>query len=315
MDSNTFKSVIKKMETVKDKDGNNLNMDSIIVSQAGRSYQHYFKSEYKMNELRSISKPIVGITIGIAIDRGLRLRGRPLTLDTEIWAFFDGRVKITNTKNIEKLKKFKLIHLLTHTYGYADGLLFSKDIKDKDPYTLLEYLLNYDIVYEPGKHFVYSNVGPYLFSAIVQEELGINLAEMVNKLLFQPLGISEYQWKNYGKYCAGSSGLKLSNEDLHKIGLLLIQDGKYQGTQIVSKKWVEQMRKPQVLTPTMYDEKRVFPKYAYGYYLWICKNGTYYCDGTDGQYLIVLPNNGTVITTFGHQPDMKPITECLRELL
>jgi len=315
MNSNTFQSVIKKMETVKDKDGNNLNMDSIIVSQAGKSYKHYFKSEYKMNELRSISKPIVGITIGIAIDRGLRLRGKPLTLDTEIWSFFDGRVKITNTENIEKLKKFKLIHLLTHTYGYADGLLFSKDIKDKDPYTLLEYLLNYDIVYEPGKHFVYSNVGPYLFSAIVQEELGINLAEMVDKLLFQPLGISEYQWKNYGKYCAGSSGLKLSNEDLHKIGLLLIQDGKYQGTQIVSKKWVEQMRKPQVLTPTMYDEKRVFPKYAYGYYLWICKNGTYYCDGTDGQYLIVLPNNGTVITTFGHQPDMKPITECLRELL
>jgi hypothetical protein len=45
------------------------------------------------------------------------------------------------------------------------------------------------------------------------------------------------------------------------------------------------------------------------------KIGTYYCDGTDGQYLIVLPDKGIVITAFGHQSDMKPITEYFRELL
>ena len=89
----------------------------------------------------------------------------------------------------------------------------------------------------------------------------------------------------------------------------------FEGKQLVPKDWVEAMTKVQVPTPMMYDEKRVFPKYGYGFYIYICKNGNYYIDGTDGQYLIVLKDKGILITTFGHQPDMKPITECFRELL
>lgn len=322
MNTTVFNSVVKKLETAKDIEGNLLNMDSIIVSEGGyffrdkyTTYKHNFKSGNGLNEIRSISKPIVSMAVGIAIDNGLQLRKKKVDLETDVWQFLDGKVKITNTKNTDRLRRIKLKHLLTHTYGFDVGLMFSKDIKDIDPYSLLEYVFNHDLVYEPGKHFVYSNVGPYVISAIIQEELGLNLSEFVKRVLFQKIGISNFEWKNYGKYCAGSSGLKLSNEDMHKIGLVLLQDGKYKGKQIVSKKWVELMKKPQVLTPSMYDEKRVFPKYAYGYYLWICKNGSYYCDGTDGQYLIVLPKKRIVITTFGHQSDMKPITECLRELL
>lgn len=322
MNNAVFNSIVKKLETTKDKDGNILNMDSIIISEGGyffknkyTTYKHKFKSDNKLNEIRSISKPIVSMAVGIAIDNGLQLRKQKLGLETNIWQFLDGKVKITNTKNQDKLRRIKLKHLLTHTYGFDTGLMFSKDIKDIDPYSLLEYVFNHDIVYEPGEHFVYSNVGPYVISAIIQEELGLNLSEFVKRVLFQKIGITNFEWKNYGKYCAGSSGLKLSNEDMHKIGLILLQDGKYNGKQIVSKGWIEQMRKPQVLTPSMYDEKRVFPKYAYGYNIWVCKNGNYYCDGTDGQYLIVLPKKRIVITTFGHQSDMKPITECLKELL
>jgi len=176
-------------------------------------------------------------------------------------------------------------------------------------------LFNYPIKYTPGEYFVYSNAGPYVLSALIQEEVGISLAEWVSQLLFKPIGINEYIWKNYGKYCAASSGLKLSHADLHKIGRLFINNGSISEKQLVPIEWLDMMRNPQVKTPSMYDEARVFPKYAYGFYLWICKDGSYYCDGTDGQYLIVLPKSGTLITTFGHQSDMKPITECFRFLL
>lgn len=315
MDNSIFNSVIRKIETTKDNNGEFLKMDSIIISHGSNVFEHYFTNDHGLHDLRSISKSIVGLALGIAIDNGLQLRSKVLNLETEIWPFFENKVNISNSKNIEKLRKFKLKHLLTHTCGYVDGLLYRKDIQDKDPFTFLEYVFNYDIVYKPGKHFVYSNVGPYLISAMIQEELGINFAEMVNEILFQKIGISDFEWENYGKYCAGASGLRLSNEDLHKMGLILIQNGKYKGAQIVSRNWVEKMRKPQVKTPSMYDKKRVFPKYAYGYYLWVCKDGRYFCDGNNGQYLIVLPKRGLVITLLGHQSDMVPITECLRDLL
>src|SRR5207245_4450404 len=107
---------------------------------------------------------------------------------------------------IPKLKRVRLRHLLTHTIGHDEGLMFSKDIKDRDQDNLLEYIWNSKIVHEPGQYFVYSNAGPYLISALIQEELGVNLSQWINDLLFEPLGIEIFEWKNYGKYCAASSG-------------------------------------------------------------------------------------------------------------
>lgn len=315
MDDKLFQSIVYKLQTVKDKDGNNLNMDSIIISNKNNTYSHKFKNENLLNDLRSISKPIISLALGIAIDNGLQLNGEFLTLETKIYPFFKEKINFTNLRNIEKLKRVTLKHVLTHTIGYADGLLFSKEIKDKDPFSLLEYVFNYDIVYEPGEHFVYSNVGPYIISALIQEEFGINLSDWIKTILFDKIDIINYSWKNYGNYCAGATGLKLSHEDLHKIGTILISKGQYKGQQIVPENWINQMTSIQVATPSMYDEKRVFPKFGYGFYIYICKNGSYYIDGTEGQYLIVIPEKDLLITTFGHQPDMKPITECFRELV
>lgn len=315
MNNKEFQSIIFKLQNTKDKNGDYLNMDSIMISQENDLYYHNFKNNEVLNDLRSISKPIISIALGMAIESGLELRGTKLNLDTKIFPFFENKIEITNTINRDKLEKVTLKHVLTHTIGYADGLLFSKDVKERDPYTLLDYVFNYDILHEPGECFVYSNVGPYIISALIQEELGLNLSDWISQILFQKIGINKYEWKNYGDYCAGATGLKLSHKDLHKIGIILLNNGLFGGHQLVSKKWIESMTNVQILTPSMYDEKRVFPKYGYGFYIYICKNGDYYIDGTDGQYLIVLKNKGLLITTFGHQSDMKPITECFRELL
>lgn len=248
------------------------------------------------------------------MDRGLTLMGQDVSLDTPIQPLLKDLVDFRNKLNKEKWQRVTLRHVLTHSIGFADGLLFSKDIKDRDPNTFLDFIVNYDIHFEPGTHFVYSNVGPFLISVIIQEHLGLNLSEWVSQTLFSQLGITDFDWKNYGKYCAGATGLLLKHKDLNKIGLLLLNNGFYNGQEIVNKNWVKQMCTLQIHTPTMYDEKRVFPKFGYGFFVYICKNGNYYIDGTNGQYIIVIPRNNILITTMGHQPDMKPITECLRIL-
>jgi CubicO group peptidase (beta-lactamase class C family) len=327
MDKKKFKAVVEKLREAKDKNGNTLNMDSIIISQGTDIFKHNFKKENVQNDLRSLSKPIIAISIGIAIENGLKLRGEPLSLETKIFPFFKDIVSIRNSKNIEKWGQVTLQHLLTHSIGFAEGLMFSKQIKDKDPAVLLDYVFNTDIVNTPGTTFVYSNVGPYLIAVLIQEVLGINLSDWINQVLFQKIGITNYEWKNYGKYCAGATGLKLFHDDLHKIGEILINKGVYKGQRIVSSEWIDLMTTRQISTfggnfpngqriePTVYDPKRVFPKWGYGFFVYICENGSYYVDGTDGQYIIVIKDKGLLITTFGHQSDMKPITECFRELL
>lgn len=319
MEENIFKSIVDKLSNAKDKNNNSLNMDSIIISDTKCMFKHNFKVTNVQNDLRSLSKPIIAISLGIAIDNGLVLRGEHLSLETKIYPFFKDKIKILNSENVKKWELVTLRHLITHSIGFAEGLMFSKQIKDKDPSTFLDYIFNTDIVNNPGTTFVYSNVGPYLISVLIQEELGVNLSDWINEILFKKIGIVNYEWKNYGKYCAGATGLKLFHEDLHKIGQILLSEGVYNGKRIVPKKWIELMTTRQISTinkySNVYDFKRVFPKWGYGFFVYICENGNYYIDGTDGQYIIVIKNKGILITTFGHQGDMKPITECFKELL
>ena len=314
LNKTVFDGIVKDFLIRKDKNGENLKMDYLTITQGDVSFTHVFNGAQERIDLRSLCKPIIALSLGRAMEAGLVFSGEKVTLDTPIFPLIKSLAVLTNKKNRKMWDRVTLRHVLTHSIGFADGLLFSKDIKDKDPETFLDFIVNYDISYEPGTHFVYSNVGPYLLSVIIQEQLGLNLSEWVSQTLFSQLGIVDFEWKNYGKYCAGATGLLLSHEDFNKIGLLLLNKGMYEGHQIVNKEWVEQMCSLQIETPTMYDEKRVFPKFGYGFFVYICKNGSFYIDGTNGQYIIVIPQKGILVTTMGHQPDMKPITECLRVL-
>lgn len=311
-----FEEVIRNFNEMKDKRGNNLRMISIMAtSSTGDTYAHYFTEKRTISQLRSVSKPIVALALGIAIEEGLFFDGQRVTLDTFVWPFFKDLVDLRNKKNLPRLERVKLKHLLTHTIGHDTGLMFSKDIVGIPSDKLLEYIWNADMTHEPGEFFVYSNAGPFLISVLIQEELGTNLSDWIRKALFDPLEIHNFEWKNYGKYCAAATGLKLSHDDLHKIGLFLLNEGVFKHRQIVPRHWIQEMRNTKVLTPSLYGVKHALPKYSYGYYLWITETGTYFADGTDGQYLIVIPKEHTVITATGNQEDMTPITECMKPLL
>lgn len=297
-----------------------LNVDSIIITKAGKRYEHFF-TDIKDNNIRSISKTISCLGAYKAIEKGL------YTLDTFILPFLD-EDKITNTSNLQYLRHMKIKHLLNLTIGQSKGLMFSKDIKMLPPETdLLYYILNYNIDYEPGTHFVYNNAATYILCAITQKITGIYFGDWVQKELFDDIKIQTNFWESSLQgICLGASGLRLTNDDLHKIALLLLNEGKYEGKKIISKEWIKLMHSPQFFTANLdayiSKQKRCINKMSYGYGLWICGIGTddypkthYFCDGTDGQFLIVSPDNKMVITILSHQKDMNPLYEILNHYL
>lgn len=311
MNKEKFIKVVNNFETALDKKGNHFNMASIIVSEGHDYFCHYFK-EREAVDIRSIAKPIVCMAIGIAIDNGLYFDGTKIELTTPIWQFLSKYTKIESHENEKKWEKITLLDCFRITLGHDKGLVFSADVKEHGEDDLANYIVNYPITEEIGKHFVYSNAGTFIISTLITEYCNKNLDEFVNELLFNKLEITDYSWKKYGKYCAGCTGLKMQNEDLHKIGRLLINNGIYDGKQLVPSSWIEQMHLPQVPSPThRYIADRAYPKWSYGMNLWICEDGNYYCDGTEGQYLIIIPKKDIVITTLGFQSDTTPISECL----
>ncbi len=316
-----FNKVIREMESTVDSKGNRLDMVGIIVSQGKSKFVHYFREREKI-DVRSIAKPIVCLAFGAAIFDGLYMNNEKVTLDTCIGPLISKYTKINTTKNIDAWNAITIRDCFKITLGHDKGIMFSKDVKEHDESKLIEYVVNYPITGTPGKDFVYSNAGTFVLSTLVTEYLNVSLDEFVDKYIFSKLSISDYSWKKFGKYCAGCTGLQLHCEDLHKIAELFINNGVYNGVQIVPKEWIDNMITPLVNMPThRYKQGRAFPKFSYGLNMWICgdKNelglysydGNYYCDGTDGQYIIIIPHNNIVIATTGYQPDTEPVSRIL----
>ncbi len=287
---------------------NGLNIDSIFIEQDGQKDIIFYKEE-SLHELRSCAKLLVAMAVGIAIEKKM------FNLDTLIYPAIKNVVNIKNKDNLEKIKKWTIRNLLTHTTGYEKQMMSEKYIEDIDKNDLLNYALNYDIPYKVGERFAYNNVEPFIISVFFQEQFGINLRDFINENIFLKLNIKEFEWENYGKYCPGATGLYLKHSDFHKIGELLLNDGVYNNEKVVSENWIKEICKMQLETPSIYKKDRVLPKMGVGYYTFISRDGYIFRDGSNGQYVIVNKDKNLLISIMSNEKNMKLVTEVLRDLL
>lgn len=296
----------------------NLSVDSIIVTKEGKKYEHHFLPEQR-NNIRSISKGVSCLGVYKAMEKGI------FSLESDVMPFFDD-VVIHNQNNLSFLSQLKIKHLLNLTIGHEVGLMFSKDVKKLPPDTdFISFILNYDIKHKPGTFFVYNNAATYLLCAIIQKKTKKYFSDWVHETVLQYLNIEKPNWdKSHQGICLGASGLHLNNEEMHRIGLLLLNNGKYNDKQIIASTWIDEMHTPQFFTANLAEyaakQERCINKMAYGLHLWISGDGSpqfpkthYFIDGTDGQFLIVVPEQQMVLTILSHQKDMSPFYEILRD--
>lgn len=102
---------------------------------------------------------------------------------------------------------------------------------------------------------------------------------------------------------------------MHKLGELLIADGEYSNVQVVPRAWLGTIRGPAVKASSGYDPSSPLQATAYGYGIWVCDDGTYYCDGTGGQFIIVVPHKGLVISALTETGDTLTVSRCLCRIL
>lgn len=296
---------IKNNITLLSKKVDCLNIDSIFVEYDGK-IDKFFYIEEKLHELRSCSKLLVAMAIGIAIDKKM------LTLDTKVYSILKNLVDIKN----EKIKKWDIKTLLTHTTGYKEMIMTAKEIKEKnlDINNILNYVLNVDIPYQVGTKFVYNNVEPFILSVFFQEKFKIKLSDFINENIFKKLDIKKYQWDDYGKYCPGCTGLFLKHSDFHKIGKLLLNEGVYNGIQVISKNWINMMCSLQFEISSVYKTKVALPMLGAGYYTFISKEGYVFRNGSNGQYIILNKDNNLLITIMSSEKNKENVMEILRIL-
>ena len=116
--------------------------------------------------------------------------------------------------------------------------------------------------------------------------------------LFKPLGIKNYQWRNFKKnnYPLMDGSLCLRPRDMAKIGLMILNNGRWNGSQIVSSKWMEESTSSKI---------KVDDTMEYGYLWWIGKSHVkpglhaVFANGLGGQHIIIVRDLSLVVVTTG----------------
>lgn len=299
---------------------NKLKVNSLIITKDGIKHKKIFRTDDRQ-DIRSISKVVSALGVHKAMEQEI------FDLDSYVMPFFPD-VKISNKKNVEFLSMLKIKHLLTLTTGHERGLMLRKNMADLPPSTdFVTYILNSQLLHEPGSRFAYNNGASYLLSAIVQKMTKKPFDEWVYETVLKPLEIEKPRWDRTEEgICLGATGLYLNCAEVHRIGLLLLNRGRYEDKQIVKSSWVDSMHQAHVINREYggYDnsKKSGLNKLAYGYHIWVCTDGTskisntnYFCDGAKGQYLIISPAKNMVISILSNQNNTEPFNEILEEYL
>ena len=111
----------------------------------------------------------------------------------------------------------------------------------------------------PGTDFDYIDVNPVLVGTAVSVAAHEREDRFAEARLFKPLGMSHHRWtrRRWTGAVAGGAGAAPARIDMAKIGMLMLDNGRWQGKQVVPQAWIKQMTTP---SPAAAD---------YGYYCWI----------------------------------------------
>ena len=187
-----------------------------------------------------------------------------------------------------------------------------------NPGTWVQYIKKRGTV-KPGTRWLYNNwdfnVAGYLFEKLS----GKNIYDEVTNQFSNPLQMQD--WDRQKQQKVGNSAkskylsyaMWFSSRDLARLGLLMLHNGNWNGKQIISENWVNEMVKERTTPQEMKESAPVMSKipydFGYGYMWWLWKNNSdyrmknaYSAFGAYGQSITVYPEIDTVVV-FNTKPE------------
>ena len=168
---------------------------------------------------------------------------------------------------------------------------------------LQAYLSHSDPIPEKDIKFKYQASDPAITMQLVEAVVPGSAKDFIKNEFLGKMGISNYGWQEdisgLPKSAAGSS---LRSRDMIKMGLLVLNKGKWNGEQLIPEKFIEAATSP--LTVSWRNN-------SYGYFWWVNEykiNGkTYICKagrGAGGQFIFMFPQLELITVVTAHNKGM-----------
>jgi CubicO group peptidase (beta-lactamase class C family) len=217
-----------------------------------------------LHDLLSITKSVVSLLYGIALSERL-----VPDLDDRLVAQFSKYSNLTSDPERQNI-------LIRHVLSMKMGIEWSEDLPYSDPRngeTSMEaaadryrHVLECPLVDKPGERWTYNGGATAIIAGLIAKGSGVPVDVYARRKLFAPLGIEDFEWKiGRDKVPLAASGLRLNIHDLAKIGLLLVDNGAWQGEQLVPADWLDVSFAPYA---TLQNGLR------YGFHWWLSPEGS-----------------------------------------
>lgn len=272
---------------------NNLETTGMLILKDGKILYEYGDTK-EISYIASCRKSVLSILYGKYVENGT------INLNETI-----GEIGIDEDKGLLDVEKTATVD---HIINSRSGVFYKPANSGYDENNILERGS-----VKPGEYFVYNNWDFNVAGYILEKKSGNSVYKEIEEQLAIPLGFEDWNIKNQKKKSNKSKSkypayhIYISARDMAKIGQLMLNKGKWNGKQIVSKEWIEKITS--TITPTKtvnerYGRNESSPfQFSYGYMWWLVDNfkhhpdfeGTYSATGFGGQYITVIPKLNIVV--------------------
>jgi CubicO group peptidase (beta-lactamase class C family) len=270
-------------------------LHSVIIAVEGKTvFSRVFRGPGldEPANIKSLSKTVLSVVVGIAIDRGVFV-----SVDQSITDL----LKVPKNAS-DRVAEVTIGHLLSMQAGLqrTSGRYYGGWVNSDN---WVDYALSRPFVAEPGGDMLYSTGSYHLLSAALTRSTGRSTLDITRDWLGDPLDIRIHPWLRdpQGIYFGGND-MRLSPMALLKIGELYRNEGVHAGEQVLSKEWID--RSWVARGTSRYTDDG----YGYGWFVTdLGGHRAYYGRGYGGQMLYVLPDLAmTVVMTSDPQPPASP---------
>jgi len=246
VDSSSVSNLMK--EIIKQKYGR---IKSLLILKNNKLIVEEYFYDYTRDDLqniRSCTKSVTSLLLGIAMDRY-----QETSIEQTVFDFFPQY----DSLRFGGREEIRLKHILTMTAGLEWDDYPPEMYKTED---CLRYILSRPMESIPGEKFNYNSGCSVLLGGIIENLEGKKPLVFAEEFLFTPLGITNFIWESHNSdILRCGEGLSLRPRDMAKIGLLVLNDGKWQDKQLISKEWIHESTGPHVRESNFFD---------YGYQWW-----------------------------------------------
>jgi CubicO group peptidase (beta-lactamase class C family) len=278
---------------------------SVLIARRGKvAYEHYFDSDGidGLRNTRSATKTITGMLMGAAVDRHLIPSANAHVLD-----YLRDKRPLENPDARKSEITIEDFLTMSSLLECDDENSFSRGNEER--MYLVEdwakFALDLPIRGFPdwqpkpkesayGRSWSYCTAGPTTLGVVLERAVKRPVPDFAREVLFAPLGITSVKWQfqPLGTAMTGG-GLQLRSRDLLKLGQLYLDNGTWNGHQVISSEWVKDSLRPHANAREDTD---------YGYLWWLQtfhshgrSLGSYGMYGTGGNKVLVFPDEALVV--------------------